>query len=710
MITFSEISGVCCREYSPEHPKYPLNAALALAALGKPVFPCWNTPDDKDRHKTPMTPHGFYDATTNRSKIKRWWGKWPNALIGMRTGEASGVAVLDLDVKSGKDGYAAVPDWETRSPVIAKTGSGGAHLYFAAEGAPGCTHDAIALGVDTRGNLGYAIVPPSPGYTWINGHDLSSDLPPWPDDLRPLNIRVPRPEATTLPDWLLELMTTGPGGGLSNDPDDLPPVLTQAEAKAALSVIFDIGRSDWIAIGCALYKHFGDEVGFELWNNWSKENGGSNYKPHTIHKQWRSIAKKDGYDYNIGTLIYHANEADPLWRDNIERPEIDEPEPDAPGVAPDIPDADEPVQEAESNQDAKSEPKPDVNPQPDAGALIISNRNFVNNFVPPDYLIEGLLQRRFLYSCTALTHAGKTNVALRLAAHIIAGLSLGDREIEPGKVLFFAGENPDDVTMRWIKLCEEMKLTQETTDKMFWVSGVYSIKKMRRVIDAQTKKCGPFALIIIDTAAAYFGGAGGSEENDNTEYGNFARMLRTLVNIYGGPTILVNCHPIKNATQDNLIPRGGGAFLNEVDGNLVLKTITESPKVVDMHWQGKFRGPEFAPIPFAIIPGFSDQIKDSKGRPISTVYAKPLTAAERATAEDQGQTNQDRLLNAMKDHDGASLNELAEFCGWFYKSGDPNKSLVERTMRDLEARRLVKKEGGRWKLTKAGLAADTTSM
>src|SRR5262245_45675118 len=33
---------------------------------------------------------------------------------------------------------------------------------------------------------------------------------------------------------------------------------------------------------------------------------------------------------------------------------------------------------------------------------------FVADFVPPDYLIDGLLQRRFCYSLTAPTGAGKT--------------------------------------------------------------------------------------------------------------------------------------------------------------------------------------------------------------------------------------------------------------------------------------------------------------
>ena len=89
------------------------------------------------------------------------------------------VAVLDIDVKKGKDGFAAVSDWESLTSVIARTRSGGAHLYFLNDAAIRCSSDKIALGVDTRGEGGYVILPPSPGYTWVNGSDLFN-LPPWP--------------------------------------------------------------------------------------------------------------------------------------------------------------------------------------------------------------------------------------------------------------------------------------------------------------------------------------------------------------------------------------------------------------------------------------------------------------------------------------------------------------------------------------------------
>ena len=111
-----------------------LQAALAHAAAGRPVFPCKNRPKDDKQHKRPLTRNGFYDATIDPEIIQEWWRKWPEALIGMPTGESSGIDVLDLDRKEDRDGIAAFPDWRSMSSVTASTCGGGVHLYFKASG------------------------------------------------------------------------------------------------------------------------------------------------------------------------------------------------------------------------------------------------------------------------------------------------------------------------------------------------------------------------------------------------------------------------------------------------------------------------------------------------------------------------------------------------------------------------------------------------
>ena len=167
-----------------------LTAALEYAAKGLPVFPCKRT------DKSPLTKHGYKDATTDPDQIRGWWEKWPAAMIGMPTGV---IDVVDLDVKKGKNGFAAVPDWADRSPIIVRTPSDpelhtegapleGAHLWFKSEGTVKLGTDVIALGVDIRCKGGYVIVPPSMNgfgaYRFEKGGlDQIANLPTFPADL-----------------------------------------------------------------------------------------------------------------------------------------------------------------------------------------------------------------------------------------------------------------------------------------------------------------------------------------------------------------------------------------------------------------------------------------------------------------------------------------------------------------------------------------------
>src|SRR5260370_36891215 len=100
--------------------------------------------------------------------------------------------------------------------------------------------------------------------------------------------------------------------------------------------------------------------------------------------------------------------------------------------------------------------------------------------------------------------------------------------------------------------------------------------------------------------------------------GAHEREMRTLVNVPGGPCVLVSCHPTKNADLENLLPRGGGAFLNELDGNLICRK-SGSDSVSEVHWHGKYRGADFNPLPFELRPVTAAKLVDSNSRPIPTV-------------------------------------------------------------------------------------------
>jgi Bifunctional DNA primase/polymerase, N-terminal/AAA domain/Primase C terminal 2 (PriCT-2) len=703
-----------------------LEAALSYAARGWPVFP--SLADAKN--KKPLTKHGFKDATTDPNQIRRWWRSYPNALISVPMGAASGLFAVDLDRKSdGCDGVATWERWTAEHPtpetLSAVSPSTGQHRFFRFQlGIRTISLNTLGPGIEIKGAGSAISLAPSriPGYgeetyKWINDAPIA-EAPDWLIEKifaeRPPRAhsepREPLPDWPDWPDELIKAIEADAGLGVSTEPeDDLDP----ARIKAALAVIDpDIERPAWIAIGCVLYKIFCYEKGFELWDDWSSR--GRTYKAHEMDTQWRSIADRDGYDYNIGTLFYHANEADLFWWKNIESFEeevLEEPPPRSDEEGPKGPPPPPPPPPRPPRSDEKVSDEPPPRPEQEhtaSGAktktkLIKTSAEFVTDFIPPDYLINGLLQRRFIYSLTGPTGGGKTCIVMRLAAHVGLGLPLNELEVEQGSVLFLAGENPDDVCMRWIKLCEELGRSPEELPVFFLDSRPkLSNKLIQRAISNETFNHGPLSLVIIDTSAAYFEG---ENENDAVQAQKHAAMMRSYIDVIGGgPTVIVTCHPTKTPNMDSLLPRGSGGFLAEVDGNLVAIK-NDANMTVDVHWHGKFRGPDFAPISFKLIAGTTEKVKDSKGRLLWTVTAKPISAAEKEGLENIADAKRDQLLYLMNSHPGLSIADMAKQLGWFYKNGDPNKSLVQRTLKELKAEKLVEKVGGRFALTPKGQKA-----
>jgi hypothetical protein len=158
-------------------------AALAYSARGKCIFPC------RPRDKTPLTPHGCLDASSNPEQVRAWWAVHPNANIGLATGKRSGLWVLDIDGEQGGASLRALELANGGLPatVEAITGGGGRHLFFRMpEGIEiKCSAGALGAGLDVRGDGGYVIVPPSihpcgRPYAWsIDCAPAPADAPAW---------------------------------------------------------------------------------------------------------------------------------------------------------------------------------------------------------------------------------------------------------------------------------------------------------------------------------------------------------------------------------------------------------------------------------------------------------------------------------------------------------------------------------------------------
>ncbi len=275
-----------------------LQLALSYAELGWQVFPVHSVDADGkcschdpggpncSPGKHPRTRHGLKDATDLEETVVEWWSRWPDANIGIATGEASGLWVLDVDIRFDRstgeiktDGEASLAKLEADnealpSTMTAKTGGGGRHIYFAWDsdvpvGCPG----GMPKGIDIKGEGGYVLAPPSLHasgirYAWLSDPETSPLAP--------------------APPWLVRRVLSGPerghGSPPAGDSRDPPQAGTPApcgplaavdgvdeEMLQALATIPpNVGYEDWLAVAMGLHEETGgSEAGFGVFLSWS---------------------------------------------------------------------------------------------------------------------------------------------------------------------------------------------------------------------------------------------------------------------------------------------------------------------------------------------------------------------------------------------------------------------------------------------------------
>src|SRR5262249_33907131 len=334
----------------------------------------------------------------------------------------------------------------------------------------------------------------------------------------------------------------------------------------------------------------------------------------------------------------------------------------------------------------------------------LSQAEFVKGFVPPTYLVDGVLQRRFIYALTGRTGHAKTAIALALAQAIGCedqNANFGGHAVDKGQVCYFVGENADDVRARVIAI-NALRADDSSRDRIYYIPGAYAIPDLQARVELEAQRLGDFALIIIDTSAAYFPG---DDEINNTQQGAYARMQRALTSIRGGPCVLALCHPAKYVMEPSLlVPRGGGAYLNEIDGNF---TCWRAANLVEMRHTDTFRGPGFEPISFKIEKITTPKLVDAKGRLMPTVRAVTITEQEQAEESRRTRDDEDQLLVALLINPNRSHADLARACKFFFENGEPAKSRLQRTLRRLQqsSPQLIRQNPKYWALSEEGRKA-----
>jgi Bifunctional DNA primase/polymerase, N-terminal len=218
----------------------PLATVLAYASKGWQVFPL------QVKAKEPLErSRGFYDACTNPERLRCWFERYPYN-IGVRTGTASGIFVLDVD---GAEGFASLQNLEHENGRLPETltslTSRGQHRWFLLDQPLQSSQSRIGAGLDIKADGGYVAAPFSihpcgKRYEWANPNALP----------------------VAAPHWLLKLARTRP----ANEAPPLQPQRQYASHSAAYGrVVLEREISDLVAAAPGTRNHALNRVAFRLY-------------------------------------------------------------------------------------------------------------------------------------------------------------------------------------------------------------------------------------------------------------------------------------------------------------------------------------------------------------------------------------------------------------------------------------------------------------
>jgi hypothetical protein len=300
-------------------PEAILQAALRYRAKWH-VFPA--PPGTKKSYKSAAHSDGRkWGKTRDEAEIRRDWERWPEANIGIPTGRDNGFWVMETDTHDGghaHDGEASLAalvaaNGELPATLMARSPSGSVHYYFAWPDDGGTeiknTASKIGPGIDTRGEGGMVIAPPSNRgtgcYEWRNDLPVAP-APAWLVELaRTATQRTSATASTAREEAHCDLERLE--AALKELPNPLPP----AEDRAG-------GWEDWNKMLMAIYAATGGtSIGLKLAKDWSRKCEAKHDDANTEEK-WRKLSQTPPVNIGAGWIFATMHGINPNW-DRISR-------------------------------------------------------------------------------------------------------------------------------------------------------------------------------------------------------------------------------------------------------------------------------------------------------------------------------------------------------------------------------------------------------
>lgn len=579
--------------------------------------------------KAPLGGAGYKDATLDTNKIRQWWARAPDANIGVAL-DRSGLVAFDADTyKPNCDWGAFIMGRDLPETLVQKSASGGTHYIFKAP--PDARFPGtLCPGVDIK-HHGYILVEPS---TFMGRpYRFETD-----DDPAPLPSWAPINHQSTLSGHpALDAIDMGPDTiNLTSLQADMASGTNWREHIKSV-VPSHVARGATDGEICALAPEL-------------------TAPGYTLEDTLRHIIEMIAWA--------RAREAESGGKYPVD------PGKQAPGAW---------GEEAQISGGV-------IIPAPQ----IVTSAQFMADMAPPVYIIDDVLASRRCQAMTGFPGHGKTTLALHMAICVATGQPFGDKETEKGAVLILAGENPENVRWQYAAALAAANVDAADVDIHF-LPEHFQLSQFKDALKAECEKIPNLRLIIIDSLQAYFEG---ENDNNNTEMVEMAKRFRTLTDIASGPSVLVICHPAgKKAEKSNIVPRGGGGFLAEMDGNFTVWAETDGTQ--KFHHSEKHRGAPFDPIPFVMEDRTFDHLTDHKGRTLTLKVCRMQLMSEQMSAREKSEYLDRLALEAIAADPKTTARMLADKLG-------VSLGKVQKIRQSLVEERMLRRRMKRYEITRDG--------
>lgn len=484
-----------------------------------------------------------------RAEVEAAWSLYPGANIGIVTGRVSGLWVLDIDPDNGGSAaLAGLVQAYGRLPetYVVRTPSGGMHYYFllpedfeprnAQHGRRG---GKLPVGIDVRGWHGYVAAPPTSrvateskrGGTYVVETDFPlSPAPEWLLDLiRPPEVpeRVERDEpqewtagagvgaasrveavlAVAVPALLGELAAATPG--VRNETafrvaarfwDFISAGWVQEDV--ALTWIIDASRR------CDVDGRFGEGEVRQVWASARRVNAG---RPAVLEDLgiFGTVLPFESLGLNVANFSSPATVAaasEPIAGGGTALTFADPAEIGGDVAIETVVDPMEAYREAAisaemSKQWIREEATRRLRELRSDVPIRFKRGDEIDQIPLPDPLIQGWFDRRMVVRCFGPSTAGKSFVAVDMAACIANGLAWHGARTAKGSVLYVAAEDPAGISLRlraWAK-AKERAHGVTLLDAPLQVNGA-SVDRLAAAIEGDGG-LRDIQLIVLDTQA-----------------------------------------------------------------------------------------------------------------------------------------------------------------------------------------------------------------